>query len=89
MDTVMSTQLTIPLYQLGLLVVIVTLALLLGRAKLGLIVTYLFGMYWVYWLNTAAILGSPVQLNLNTFIYFGSGIVITILALLGFFHRPA
>lgn len=88
MDMVMSTQLTVPLYQVGLLVIIVTFALLLGRAKAGVIATYVFTMYWGYWINLKAIIGSPIQFNLVTLIYFGFGIVITFLAFLGFFHRP-
>lgn len=89
MDTLMAAELTIPVYQLGILVIVVIFSLLLAKPKLGLIVTFLFVMYWGYWTNLKNIVGAPIHLDTFTLIYFGFGIAITLLALLGFFHRPA
>lgn len=89
MDTVMSAELTIPGYQLGILLIIAVFSLLLARPKLGVFVTFLFIMYWGYWINLKTMVGAPVQFNSFTLLYFGFGAALTLLALLGFFHRPA
>ncbi|MFO7984953.1 MAG: hypothetical protein R6U38_03750 [Desulfatiglandaceae bacterium] len=88
MDKVMSAELTVPGYQLGILVLIVIFSLLLAKPKLGLMVTILFVMYWGYWTNLETMVGAPIQFNTFTLIYFGFGVAVTLLALLGFFHRP-
>ena len=89
MDVLMSADLTVPAYQLAILLVVVVFSLLLAKPKLGLIVTFLFVMYWGYWTNLKAMVGSPIQFDTFTLIYFGFGVVITLIAFLGFFHRPA
>lgn len=40
MEFIYETQLTIPLYQIGLLLLLSTLALIFGRVKLGLLIIY-------------------------------------------------
>lgn len=45
MDTIMDTQLTVPLFQVCLLLALSTLALLFGRIKLALIINYCFTLY--------------------------------------------
>jgi len=90
MEILYSTELTIPMYQVGLLLLLSSLALFAGKTKLALIINYLFVLYWGYWLNRQAILGdSLVQLDLFTACYFGFGIVIIILALIGFLNAAA
>ncbi|MEJ2587373.1 MAG: hypothetical protein P8165_07270 [Deltaproteobacteria bacterium] len=89
MDALMSADLSVPAYQLAILVIVVVFSLLLAKPKLGLIVTFLFVMYWGYWTNLKTMAGSPIQLDTFTLSYFGFGVVITLIALLGFFHRPA
>ncbi len=89
MDALMSAEMTVPVYQLAILVIIVIFSLLLAKPKLGLIVTFLFVMYWGYWSNLTTMVGAPLHFDVFTLLYFGFGIVITLLALLGFFHSPA
>jgi hypothetical protein len=63
-----------------------TLALLFGRVKLALLTNYLFALYWGYFLNRD--LFSELTANNGEyfmFIYFGLGIAVTVLALIGFF----
>jgi hypothetical protein len=45
MDIIYSTELAIPLYQVGLLLVFSTLGLLFGRVRMALIINYLFALY--------------------------------------------
>lgn len=88
MDIIYSKELAIPLYQAGLLLGLSTLVLLFGRAKIALMINYLFALYWGYWLNREAILGKGVpSLDLFTMCYFGFGLVIVVLALVGFLNR--
>jgi hypothetical protein len=61
------------------------LALLFGRVKLALLTNYLFALYWGYFLNRD--LFSELTANNGEyfmFIYFGLGIAVTVLALIGF-----
>ena len=89
MDIIYSTQLAIPLYQVGLLLVFSTLGLLFKRAKLALIINCLFVLYWGYWLNREALLGkgTPSILNPFTLCYLGFGLVMVVLAVIGLLSR--
>ena len=90
MDVVTTLQmlgevnLVIPAWQMGLFVGLVALSMLLGRTQLGLIVTYLFALYWgfiLYWPDfIAAAEGDPTALA----IYIFCGLAIAFLAVLAF-----
>lgn len=81
----MTAELAVPVYQIGILLLASTLALLFGRLKLSLLINYLFTMYWGYILNRDAIFGNNIGgLEGFTAFYFGFGIVIALLASLGF-----
>ena len=88
MEFFSSTELTIPLSQIALLLIFSTGALLFGKVKLALLINYLFTMYWGYIFNRGTILGDQIKgLDHFTFLYFGFGLVIVILAAVGFFVR--
>ena len=72
--------------QLSLLLLLSTLSLLFGRIKLALIINYCFTLYWGYILNMDVIkeAGQGVT-DMFTYTYFGFGLVILMLALVGFF----
>lgn len=72
--------------QLSLLLLLSTLSLLFGRIKLALIINYCFTLYWGYVLNMDVIkeAGQGVT-DTFTYMYFGFGLVILMLALVGFF----
>ena len=75
-----SMELSIPVMQIIMLLILSTLALLFGRKKLALLINFLFTMYWGYFLSID-------QFNLTGSyftIYFGFGLLIVILALIGF-----
>ena len=89
MELFYSKELVVPLYQVALLLGLSTLGLLFGRVKVALIINYLFALYWGYWLNREAILGKGIPtLDLFTLCYFGFGLLIIILALIGFLSQP-
>jgi hypothetical protein len=87
MELFYSMELSIPLVQMALLLILNTLSLLFGRIKLALLITYLFTLYWGYILNQKLLTGSVLE-NLNEFsfffMYFGFGVVVVIFSLIGF-----
>lgn len=89
MELFTSTQLAIPLFQVILLLILSTIALLIGRLRLALFINYCFTLYWGYVANLDPFrAGAMVNLNAFTFIYFGIGLVIFLLAMIGLFtHR--
>ena len=90
MEMLYSIELTIPLYQVGLLLILCSLVLLLGKVKLALLINYLFVLYWGYWLNKEAIFGPGItHINSFTLGVYGFSALIFILAIIGFLHRPA
>ena len=84
-----EVSLAIPAWQMGLFVALVSLFMLLGRTQLGLIVTYLFVLYWgfiLYWPKFVAVAeGDPLALA----IYVVCGLTIVFLALLAFAYPPS
>lgn len=86
MDVLSSTQFMVPLSQIVLLLGISTLALVFGRLKLALLINYCFTLYWGY-SPQLSLLTDSGQLNKFTFAYFGFGLLVILLALIGFMHR--
>ncbi len=84
-----EVDLAIPAWQMGLFIGLVSFSMLFGRTQLGLIVTYLFVLYWgfiLYWPEfVAAAEGNPMALTL----YIVSGLAIAFLAMLAFFSQPS
>jgi hypothetical protein len=81
MELLNSANVTIPFYQIALLLVISTLVLLFGRVKLALLATYVFISYWGFLANEGVMAGSV----LNMMGFFCIGLPIIIFALIGFF----
>jgi hypothetical protein len=90
MELFYSTQLAIPLYQVGLLLFLSSLSLFIGKTKVALVINYLFVLYWGYVLNWEAVLGSGIpKLDLVSACYFGFAVLIIILAAIGFLNADA
>ena len=80
-----STEVSIPVFQIVLLLVLSTLSLLFGRMKLALLVNYVFTLYWGYMLNRDRIFGEGFeQINYFSSFYFLFGLFVVILASIGF-----
>lgn len=85
MDVLYTINLSVPMIQIALLLLSITLALLFGRIKLALIINYCFTLYWCYILNVDVIQANGLAItNTFTYLYFGFGFIILMLALLGF-----
>jgi hypothetical protein len=89
MESLMLTELTVPLSQIALLLIFSTVALLLGRVKLALLVNYLFALHWGYVYNRQLFLGSDLEkMDYFDACYFGFGLAIVVFASIGFLmHR--
>ena len=88
MDFFHSTELSIPVIQIVLLLILSTLALLFGKKKLALLINYVFTMYWGYFLSIDQLTDSGFQgVGSYAMIYFGIGLLVVILALVGFLRH--
>ena len=80
-----STYLSIPLSQVMMLLFLSTMALLFGRLKLALLISYGFALFWGYisnMINTTS--EGTFSLDSFTVFYIGFGMSILVLALIGF-----
>jgi len=80
-----SIELVVPLSHIVLLLILSTVALVFGKIRIALLFNYCFvfiqywGYFWEYILNT-----NFDKLDPFLFIYGGFGVIMVILALLGF-----
>jgi hypothetical protein len=82
------TNIAVPLFQLGLLLLVSSLVLLFGWVRLALLFHMTFALYWGYLANREALEPAINRMgSLFVILYFGFGIAIVILALAGFFSH--
>ena len=85
MDFFITTKISIPLFQILLLLVFSTAVLLYGKVKLALIINYLFTMYWGYVFNRDYLRGFGYdQVDAYSLVYLAFGLVIVLLTFIGF-----
>ena len=84
MDILFTTRLSVPLFQVIILLGLTSVATLFGKMRLALIITYLFTLYWGYFLNRDLLFDFMRDLDYFIFVYFGFGIIVAALASLGF-----
>lgn len=83
-----TTQLAVPLSHVIMLLILSTVAMLFGRIKLAMIINYCFTLYWGFIFNIDLFTTEGLlKLNTYTLLYFGFGLIILILALIGLMHR--
>ncbi|MEW6076199.1 MAG: hypothetical protein AB1724_00115 [Thermodesulfobacteriota bacterium] len=79
-----ETTVVIPITQIVLFLTISTLALLFGRAKLALVINYLFALYWGYLCNLELYTDLFQSSEYIVYLYFGFGVIIALLAVVAF-----
>ena len=84
MDVFYATEIVVPMPQITLLLILSTLALLFGRMKLALLMNYIFTLYWGYIANRDYLLGHAESAGYFLFAYFGFGLAVVVIALVGF-----
>ena len=89
MEMFFNTDLTIPLNQIILLLLLSTLALLFGKIKIALIINYIFTLTWGYVFNRDKLLVADFEFpEVFTVLYFLFGIGVILIASFAFlFHR--
>ena len=83
-DFFYTTETIIPIWQIMLLLLLSTLALLFGRVKLALLINYVFTLNWGYLSNQELIFENIVNVEFVAGIYFGVGALLAVLAGAGF-----
>jgi hypothetical protein len=84
MEFFYSLEFSIPVAQVAWLLLMITTAQLFGKVKLALLISYIFTLYWGYFLNREIIVNSGNHGEYIILIYFGFGIAVVVLALIGF-----
>ena len=89
MEIFINTDLTIPINQIILLLLLSTMALLFGKIKIPLIINYIFTLAWGYVFNRDKLLVSVFETpEVFTILYFLFGISVILIACFAFlFHR--
>ena len=83
MEFFQTTELTVPLVQIMVLLSLSTIVLLIGRIKLALMMNYVFALYWCY-VSNADLVSSIENSDVYNSVYIGFGIVVVLLAVTGF-----
>ncbi|MBW1989556.1 MAG: hypothetical protein JRI97_08425 [Deltaproteobacteria bacterium] len=87
MDFLYSTEVAVPLYQIGILLSLSTVALLFRRVKLALLVNYLFTVYWGYVVKRDSLFihaQNPEMEGFYILAYMAFGILVVLLAVIAF-----
>lgn len=89
MEIFSMTEISIPITQMVLLLLLSTGALFFGKLKLALLINYLFTLYWGYGVNKDFLAGSGFQhMSGFTILYVGFGLVIAAVALVSLVSEP-
>lgn len=87
-EILLNTTISIPIFQLILLMAISTLSLLFGKLRLALLVNFIFIFYWAYFFNRDLLWGwNPEKFAYFTIIYFLIGLTILMVAIFGFLFQ--
>jgi len=82
-----SIEFSIPVVQVVWLLLMITTAQLFGKIKLALLISYIFTLYWGYFLNREVMVNSVNHGEYIILIYFGFGIAVVVLAMIGFIFQ--
>jgi len=80
-------EFSVPLWEVGFLVVVNSLCLLLGKHKLGLIVSYFFVFYWGFIINRGYFVDVLGNMTVGLYIYGICGIAMAVVVIVGLFVR--
>ncbi len=88
MDIFFNAELAVPLFQILILLLSSTLALLFGKVRLALLVNYIFTFYWAYIFNRDSLMEMGLQkFDYYTIIYFLFGLCVFLFAMVGFLFQ--
>ncbi|HEX7534140.1 MAG TPA: hypothetical protein VF343_02710 [Syntrophales bacterium] len=88
MELLMSTQISVPLFNILALLSLTTLVLIFGYTRIALLLNYCFLIYWSYVSNVILFTEKgELQINRITLLYMAFGFAILLLATMGFIHN--
>jgi len=88
LDFLLNANLSIPMVQIILLMLMSTLALLFGKLKLALLINYLFTLHWAYISNRENLMELGFEnFQLISVIYFIFGLGIVLVASFAFMFQ--
>lgn len=82
-----DNEFSIPLSQVLTLIFLNTFCLLFGKHKLGLLVSYSFVFYWGFIFNRAHFVSILGENLIGLYVYAITGILMLVMALLGFLRE--
>ena len=82
---ILSMELNVPLIYVAVYILLITVAALFGRSKFVLLISYVFAFYIGYFHNHILIRETLKVFPGYVGLYFGSGVIILILAIISFF----
>ena len=82
-----DTTLSIPLGQVLLFTLLMTLCLLFARHKLGLLISYAFVFYWGFVFNRSFFIDLLGNTSSGLYIYAFSGLIMAVLAVFGMINK--
>ncbi len=78
---------TIPLSQVGLFALLCSVFLLLGKHKMGLLVSFGFFYYWTFVLNRVYFMKQLSPTSGGVFAYGALGVLLALIAFVGFIKK--
>ncbi len=88
LESIFSIKFCAPFYQIVLLLGLSTVTLIFGNPKAALLINYLFALYWAYVFDRTYILEEGTKHSpYFPLLYFGFGLAIFLLAVIGFFVK--
>lgn len=88
MDIFFNAELAVPLFQILILLLFSTVALLFGKVRLALLINYVFTFYWAYIFNRDSLVGMGLRkFDYYTLTYFLFGLCIFLFAMVGFLFQ--
>lgn len=88
LDFLADKEFTIPIAQVGTLIMLNSFCLLLGKHKLGLLISYSFVFYWGFIFNRVHFVSILGENLVGLYVYAITGIGMLILTLMGFLREP-
>ena len=88
MDIYFNAELSVPLFQILILLLFSTVALLFGKVRMALLINYIFTFYWAYIFNRDSLMSMGLQkFDYFTVTYFLFGLGIFLFAMVGFLFQ--
>jgi hypothetical protein len=76
---------SLPLWEVTILIVIVSTCLLAGKHKTGLLIAYFFLFYWTFIFNRVHIMELLGNTNWGAYAFGTLGVIVAIIIVIGFF----